>query len=293
MTMPDNQDISFSDPNVNLSEYSPFFQPTNVMPPEEPPNGEPPPEPELTVAEPDFITAPDGRTIPVDQFNKLYEFDQFITSNPVAWQTIQTALREPPILNQPAYPPSPAPPAADLTQPPPPVPAQYPPGYEDDPAYKALWDRTAALEARLEAQDTYQVEERKRNAQAALATATTHFQSRYSLTDEQMQQLQWQLVQNGMGRASLEANPIDPIGAFERAYEYSFFTTPGLRDEFLSTQSVQHSNTEQKDRSRKAKLSAVSGTGGTTPPKEPPKPRTRQERVEAMANEIARARAGA
>ena len=128
---------------------------------------------------------------------------------------------------------------------------------------------------------------------AAINTAHSSFQSKYGLPDEAMQALEASIAEGqilpGLANrhGSLEAG-------MNAALEMMFWTTPTYRDPYVQSRvtSQQAENVaEQAATMRKEHLTALSGSGGSVPRREPV-PSNPEDRHAAMVSEIANAMNG-
>lgn len=204
-------------------------------------------------------------------------------------------------LNEPAPGPQTPSPAGTAISPPPPAPAADDEGEWLDPRAQAAINQLRGQINDLQQNFTQSlgpVVQTQQQADyntrfAAINTAHSSFQTKYGLTDEAMQSLEASIAEGqilpGLANrhGSLEAG-------MNAALEMIFWTTPTYRDPYVqsrvtSQQAEQH--TEQTATTRKQQLTALSGSGGSVPRREPV-PTTPEDRHAAMVNEIAAAMNG-
>jgi len=128
------------------------------------------------------------------------------------------------------------------------------------------------------------------NRLAAINRAHVDFQTKYGLDDAAMNALESSIAQGQIlpGLAQRHGNLEAGMNA---ALEMMFWTTPAYRDRYeqqrITSQQAEHA-TEDAATLRKQQLTALSGSGGSAPRREPV-PSTPEDRHAAMTQEIAAA----
>ena len=293
---------------VDPEAFSPFFQDTPPLPDDD--DEQIPPAATTATSDDDndqlnTLTLPNGRKITTDELESLADFNDFISTNPSAWNAVQRALQTPPVFGGPAIPPSPVPPepvpagGGYPTVLPPPAGSQQtiPEEVVNDPAMLAMWQRTQAAEQRIaQFEQQYQQQtaaQRQSQLQQSLSTARTKFAQEFKLDDKQMDRLLWHVADANIATAFVASNPNDPTSALFAAMETTFYRTPAFRDQFIHERDTAAADEKTKATQRKRKASSLSGGSGTSAPPagEHKRPASQQEKTELLAGAIRQIRA--
>lgn len=121
--------------------------------------------------------------------------------------------------------------------------------------------------------------------QSQIEAGTQAFAEEFSLSDEQMQDLESRVVQSGIFPGMYNAMQQDARAAMQAALQQMFWATPTYRDIAIQRQLDEAQNLEEQDKTRKRKASAISGGGGQVSREAPP-PTTQQQRQAAMVGEL-------
>ena len=228
----------------------------------------------------------------------FYQFQQRLAADPLLAHTLSNWD---PTQQQP---PSPAP---GGVQPPP---ASPPPGTlipedvdTDDPNVKFLLEQNrllseqvTALSGSMQTTAAQWQAAQLQQINGLVQTAERGFAEKYELTAEQSKQISD--VAGRMGVIAAYMNGVNPITglpvvpnameAVNTALEAAIWTMPEYRSKIIDSQTNEKIKTTREDKSRKQKLTALSGSPGSSNRNAPP-PQTEAERRDAMAAEIAAA----
>lgn len=253
---------------------------------EEPADGEEGQSPEHEPAdEPTNIRIGDVE-LSLEDAQSLVQLQQLLSTDPAFAQHLvgyfqgpQSVLpeqqqRQEPITPQPADDPQP--------------PFSLPADYLENEVVKALYDINVQQWKQIQQlQESFQVvnndvAERRRQELVGLAdTVAEQFQSAHNLSAEEMTTLRQRAGQ--LGIVTNLVNQGRPVTeAFQQALEITYWSTPEYRTRDLST----NMEANNQARKRKAKAASISGSAGSAP-RTVPKPKTEQEKREAMVAEIA------
>lgn len=245
-----------------------------------------------TAIEPETVKV-NGVAVPLADVQRLYEFDQFLRSNPDASQRVAAAISN----DQP----TPAAPAAEQ----PTVPAQTPapaapasvtpPDFLDleDPAQKFLWDSHVATQtelATIRQQGQQQAQAlADRQAQVDASEAIAKFRTDHpNFNDDQITTLRQHAAQMNIVGSLLATSPT-PVAALHRNLELAALDHADSRTLFLAAPDTSRTPTrEQHSRRRKSALNAIGGGGGAVPKTNTaPKPQTDRQAIDEFARQLA------
>lgn len=167
-------------------------------------------------------------------------------------------------------------------------PFNLPDEYLENEVVKALydinvqqWKQIQQLQESFNVVNT-DVAERRRQELVGLAnTVAEQFQSQHNLSTEEMTTLRQRAGQLGIV-SNLMQQGRPATEAFQQALEITYWSTPEYRTRDLSS----NMEANNQARKRKAKAASISGSAGSAP-RTAPKPKTEQEKREAMVAEIA------
>lgn len=240
---------------------------------------------------PDEITDPvqpqtvlvNGQQVPLADVQRLWEFDQFLRSNPDAAERVQQAVTPPQ---------SPVPPAAET----PPANEVTPPEFLDleDPKDKFFWDQILANKQQLDtftrqAQQIAEAESQRRYTEDA-ECAVANFRTQHpNFNDDQILSLrQHARDMNIIG--ALAATTSNLIDAFSRNLELAAMDSPDLRTIYLTPEEPPVPTTRQRSDTRKSKLNSLGGSSGSVPRTTPvSRPMSDREATDQFAAGLAEA----
>lgn len=247
-----------------------------IVPPVPPVEGDPPPE--VPPALPADHVLVNGQPVPIADIQRLYEFDQYLRSNPDAAARVQQAV-------QPAVPtPESTPPAnQELT----------PPDFLDmeDPAHKFMWESHVAQQKQLAAFQQQTVAQAQQaaveRANADMALALERWKTSHpNFNEDQIIEVRKHAASMNV-IDSLMATSTTPVDALVRAMDLAAIDNPDLRNVYLDT-SHKTPSRKQQSATRKGKLNALGGTSGSVPrTTTPSRPQTDREAIDEFAKGLA------
>jgi hypothetical protein len=229
-----------------------------VTPPAPVPVAEVPPVPPApVVTSPETVTI-NGQQILTSDVQRLYEFDQFLRSNPEAAQRVKAAVE--PVVPAPAVEATPTP-----------DPALTPPEWMDleDPAQRFMWESHVTNQKTLSAlqAQSMQRQQSEINAQAAANTNTAISQwvaAHPNFNEDQVNEVRKHAAQMNLIDSLIATSP-NPIVAVSRALDLAAMDKPELRTVYLDTEAPPTPTRQQASRTRKSKLNALGGSSGSVP----------------------------
>lgn len=223
-----------------------------------------------------------GKEIPLEDIQRLYDFDQFLRQNPDAAQRVQAAVQ--PVVPAPADPPAPANQEVALT----------PPEFLDleDPAQKFMWDsyvRTQTELAQINQRDS--IRERQVSQSRAVADmdqALTQWKTAHpNFNEDQIIEVRKHAAQMNV-IDSLLATSSTPVDALVRAMDLAALDNPTLRTVYLDPEIHKTQTAKQRSDTRKGKLSSLGGGSGSAPrTSTTPRPMSDREATAQFAKELA------
>ncbi len=194
------------------------------------------------------------RTYSTDDAKALVEFYDWVKSNPQQAIAIDSYLK-----GQATFTPVEAP--GTPAQPAPAAPAVDEEIFEDLPeVVKQKLTQVDTLQQRIDALDQERAIAHQSEVQGAIARGSASFKDRYSLTDDEITELQ----QIGAGLNVLQglaAQKGDLVSAVEETLEMAYWRTEKFRDVAVSKYAEQ----QAADTKRQAKASSLSGGSGSVP----------------------------
>lgn len=159
---------------------------------------------------------------------------------------------------------------------------------------QSLRAEVEALKGNVTSTSQQQMETALRNQQTIIETTAHSFAEEYSLAEDQMSELV-SVLNNAQILSGLHHQHNGDVAKAMRAgLEMTLWSTPSLRDSVLARQAevaqLELAQQTQDDERRKQQLSALSGSGGSAPRRDPI-PRTPEDRQRAMRDTIAAAMA--
>jgi hypothetical protein len=233
--------------------------------------------PETPPATPSDHVLINGQEVPLSDVQRLYEFDQYLRSNPDAAERVQAAVK-------PTVPAAPAPPTNETLT---------PPEFLDleDPAQKFMWDsyvRTqtdlAAIKQRDEIREQSNVQAR---ATADMDQALAQWTAAHpNFNDDQIIAVRKHAAEmNVIG--SLMATSSSPVAALARAMDLAALDNPDLRSIYLDPETHKTQTRKQKQATTKSKLNALGGSSGSAPrTTSTPRPMTDKQARDQFAKEL-------
>ncbi|MGI0134594.1 MAG: hypothetical protein ACREBW_06525, partial [Candidatus Micrarchaeaceae archaeon] len=94
--------------------------------------------------------------------------------------------------------------------------------------------------------------------------AIDNFQSHYGLNQTELNIVVSETTQRNIVPAILQSSP-DPVKGIESALEMVLWSNDSLRDKLVAQSQISNQQTEQQATQKRRKLSALGGSGGSTP----------------------------
>lgn len=235
-------------------------------------------EPSDPSALPDGFILIKGQPVAITDVERLYDFDQFLRSDPDASERVAQAVK--PIVPTP----TPAPASQELT----------PPEWMDleDPQQKFMWDSHVANQNTLAAvaQQAQQREQELSNQRAVadMDVALTRFRSAHpNFNDDQITALRLHARDMNIIGAVMATAP-NQVDGFVRTMDLAAMDSPDLRSIYLTPETPSTPTRQQKSATRKRQLNALGGSSGSAPRTSPAKrPMSDREAIEQMAAGLA------
>ena len=282
----------YDQPLVNFAEVGPQGEETPDNADDEP-NGDDAETPdeeaeeEPTPAESFIIN---GQPVARADLERLYEFDQYMRTNPDVAQRVSAAMAPPAPTEQPPVPPAPAAETpSDFVTPTPPE------GFDlDDPQIKFLWDQNVATQKQIWEQGrqvaSFTAATQKQNqniidaqARTDMDSALSAFRAEYpGLNDDDIASIRQEAAPLLPGLMAKKP-PIEALGLAMKAAAYM---NADLHTK-LNAETPQPTE-RQKSNSRKQRLGSIAGAPRSAPKVEPrPEFRSDRDMVNALAQEFA------
>jgi hypothetical protein len=243
---------------------APTEEPGDATPPEEPePSEETPPPPTASLTPPGYIDF-EGQQLPVADVRAFLELNERLRSDPAVAERVTQALKPP--VEEPKLP--------EWIDP-------------EDQTTVQMWRHLQSVEQKANAfsAQAQQAAERDQRAKVVdgFRAGVASFKARYPhLSEDQVAQ-----IAQATGRANivdgLERTEGSISAAFDKGLEMMLWSDPKLR-----SLAQPEASTTVPPKDRKTKQSALSGSGGSTPQTKRPdtKPKTREELMSRMLDDI-------
>jgi hypothetical protein len=241
-----------------------------------------------TIPEPVTSTVPTvtvrGQQVPLADLERLYEFDQFLKSDPDAAARVQQA-----VAGQPVVPAEPITPVAQTPQ------VVTPPDFLDldDPVHKFLWEQSQSQQQsllQLRQQEAARINaETERRANDDMATAISRFRAAHpTFNDDQINTLRQHGARMNIVGAVMDTTP-SPVEALVRVLDIAAMDNADLRPIFLAPPDESPTPTRrQQSTTRKSKLNALGGSTGSVPrTTSTPRATTDKQAIDQFAKELA------
>lgn len=243
-----------------------------ITPPTPPVTSEvPPPVPPVT----DHVTV-NGQQVPLTDIQRLYEFDQFLRSNPEAAERVQAAVQ--PVVPAPTETTPPA--DQELT----------PPEWMDleDPQQRFMWDSHVTNQKTLLALQQSNAQRQQAEINQRAQTDMTTALSRWTAAHPNFNEDQIEAVRkhgadmNIIG--SVMATSSDPVTALVRVMDIAALDDPDLRTVYLAPEEKKTPTRQQHSATRKGKLNSLGGSSGSVPrTTTPTRPQSDREAIDQFA----------
>lgn len=235
-------------------------------------------------------SSPPPAALTDDEIQSFVQLRDYLSANPVVAGEIAGVLERAATGQPPAAP----------TPPPTPETPQPPEGLDlDDPQIAALWNQHLAtletvkqIQERQQQYDHFVTQQRMETTQSLLNQAREAFSKDHELSPDEMEKVVALTGELQILPALLSptdpvtglSRTVDPIAAMKQAFEVARWNIPELRErEFRAVV-----DDGKADNKRKAKLSSISGSSGSTPRTAAAVPKDPAERRAAMVAEVAR-----
>jgi hypothetical protein len=237
----------------------------------------PPVEPDPTLL-PDHVLI-NGNQIPLADVQRLYEFDQYLRSNPEAAERVHAAVQ--PVVPTPEQTPPPA--NQELT----------PPEWMDleDPQQKFMWDSHVSnqrlLATMVEQNNARAQSEINARAQSDMASALTRWTAAHpNFNEDQIEKVRKHGAEMNIISGVMATSP-DPVTALVRVMDLAAMDDPDLRAVYL-TPEVKTPTRQQRSTTRKGKLNSLGGSSGSVPrTTTTPRPMSDREAIDQFAAGLA------
>ncbi len=250
------------------------------------PTTEPTTEPVVTapVDTPPSVIAIGDREIPLDDINTLLQFQDFLRSNPDKAATIGKIIRGENVVPST---PEPSPIAPSIPEPSTP---QLPDGFDpDDPVHKFMLDQFSRLNETVSSLTNLTQQQvqnmQKQKAQADMDLALSRFRSNHTdFTDDDITHIRQKTAELGIVGALVRQHESNPSEGIVKALEAGMWNVESIRNKLYNSRPTP--TVDSTTKSRQSKLSALSGSSGSTTRVEP---RPRLDSDSAMKDAIAKA----
>lgn len=247
--------------------------------------------PSATSDEPATVEV-NGVQVPLADVQRLYEFDQFLRSNPEASRRVAAAISDDqpapaePTTGEPAVPAQAAAPAT-------PIPVA-PPDFLDleDPAQKFLWDSHVATQTQLanmvKANNDQAQTLANRQATIDAEAAISQFRTAHpNFNDDQMNTLRRHAAGMGILDSIIATSP-DAVTALSRTLDLAALDHADSRTLYLAPpETARAKTTTEKSRARKSALNSLGGSSGSVPKTSTtPKPKTDRQAIDEFARQL-------
>lgn len=223
----------------------------------------------------DAVDLGDGTTLTRNEILQLRSLRTYLDANPAIQSSIDSATTA--VTRQP---PAAVPPPQEFR-------LEVPEGLDlDDPTIKALWDQQELLARDLNNQRQELARRNLVETTDQVERAIVDWNAKYKVDTTQLSALRDRAAKTTMVSSLVSAGK-SVYEAVNQAMETAFWSDDKLRTQYLNAAAEDAKRTARTQRSKTQKLSALAGRGTSAGSSKPPAEMTRDERREAMINEIA------